>query len=170
MPKASYYRTFGAIFCLTLAAGCARLNSGDSGDPDGGISITWKVDDGGKGLVGEIFDLLDLDGSTGATLDTIDLDSRTSLPERILVENLDVPNRLFSAGFPNNPNLLRWFGLRFRGRIVLPSTGDYTFRLISDDGSQLFLDDNPVPVIDHGMEHEATAKDSVSKEWNAGSH
>ncbi len=45
------------------------------------------------------------------------------------------------------------------GYVNIPTAGSYTFRLISDDGSRLFIDDNVV--INHDGLHGATAKDGA---------
>ena len=48
------------------------------------------------------------------------------------------------------------FGLEFTGSINIPATGTYTFSLISDDGSKLFIDDKTVVDNDgkHGEKEE----------------
>lgn len=53
------------------------------------------------------------------------------------------------------------------GTISVPEDGTYTFRLTSDDGSKLFIDDEVV--IDHDGLHEATPKDG-EVELTAGAH
>ena len=48
---------------------------------------------------------------------------------------------VFDIGLGSVPK--RWdnYGLQFKCAITIPSSGDYTFSLASDDGSKLFLDD-----------------------------
>ncbi|MEH0939110.1 family 16 glycoside hydrolase [Micromonospora psammae] len=45
------------------------------------------------------------------------------------------------------------------GNVNIPSAGDYTFRLISDDGSRLLIDDSVV--VNHDGLHPATPKDGT---------
>ncbi|MSU33774.1 MAG: hypothetical protein EXS36_01410 [Pedosphaera sp.] len=59
------------------------------------------------------------------------------------------------------------FGLRFQGVLDVPSEGDYTFWLNSDDGSQLFLDGSRL--IDNDGEH-GLAERSVKASLPAGPH
>lgn len=59
----------------------------------------------------------------------------------LLVPNLAVTLRPFSAGFPGvQSDLVEWFAIRFAGRIVIPADGMYGFQSCSDDGSKLLID------------------------------
>ena len=51
------------------------------------------------------------------------------------------------------------FGFAFEGFVFLPSSGDYTFFLNSDDGSRLYLDGKPV--IENDGIHPMTEKSAV---------
>jgi hexosaminidase len=66
---------------------------------------------------------------------------------------------VFDIGLGSVPR--RWdnYGLQFKCAITIPSDGDYTFYLASDDGSKLFVDDKELVSNDgaHGMV-EAAAK------------
>lgn len=68
-------------------------------------------------------------------------DSTTTCPyTSLLVPNLDVPARNFSAGFPGlGENLVEWFAIRFQGFLVVEEAGSYTFETCSDDGSNLYV-------------------------------
>lgn len=69
----------------------------------------------------------------------------------------------FQPGIPNDR-----FAASFQGRILIPQTGNWTFTLISDDGSRLYLDD--VLVLDHDGLHSPIEK-SVYLPWlEAGLH
>ena len=59
------------------------------------------------------------------------------------------------------------FGLRFQGVITVPTEGDYTFWINSDDGSQLFLDG--ARLIDNDGVHPP-AERSANKRLAAGPH
>ncbi|MGW3494755.1 family 16 glycoside hydrolase [Streptomyces sp. NPDC001020] len=65
------------------------------------------------------------------------------------------------GGFVDN------FSAQASGYLVIPADGTYTFRLISDDGSRLTIDDREV--IDHDGLHAAEPKDGAV-ELTAGSH
>lgn len=58
----------------------------------------------------------------------------------ICTTKFDVPNRDYSKGFPGVPDLLEWFAIRYESVFSPPITGEYKFKLASDDGSKLFID------------------------------
>jgi hypothetical protein len=53
---------------------------------------------------------------------------------------LNVPARRFTEGFPGVSNRIEWFAIRFRGKFTVAAAGTYKFRLVSDDGSMLYID------------------------------
>lgn len=89
----------------------------------------------------------------------------------IVVPSLRVAARSFDTGFPGleetGEPLLEWFGIRFIGMISVPSSGTYTFRLNSDDGAKLYIDDRLV--IDNDGQHAPQHRDG-SIELGAGVH
>lgn len=52
----------------------------------------------------------------------------------------DVPPRRFTEGFPGVTNRFEWFAIDYNGKIYVPKTGTYAFRLGSDDASVLWID------------------------------
>jgi outer membrane protein OmpA-like peptidoglycan-associated protein len=52
----------------------------------------------------------------------------------------DVPPRRFTEGFPGVTNRFEWFAIDYKGKIYVPKTGTYAFRLGSDDASALWID------------------------------
>jgi outer membrane protein OmpA-like peptidoglycan-associated protein len=84
-----------------------------------------------------------------------------SLPSTgsIYADKWDIPSRSFTEGFPGVTDRFEWFSLTYQGTIYIPATGRYGFRLSSDDGSQLFLDDSPVIDNDgvHAMRDKSAA-------------
>jgi len=60
---------------------------------------------------------------------------------------------VFDIGLGSVPKRWGKYGLQFKCAITIPSDGDYTFYLASDDGSKLFLDDKELVNNDgaHGM-------------------
>ncbi|RYZ59379.1 MAG: hypothetical protein EOP07_04165 [Proteobacteria bacterium] len=77
----------------------------------------------------------------------------------VCMDQYNVPEREFTAGFPDVPSLFEWFALNTRTTIVAPSDGDYTFRLISDDGSKLFIDNKMI--INNDGPHQTVAKEGT---------
>ena len=53
---------------------------------------------------------------------------------------LDIPTRSFTSGFPGVTSRFEWFAIRYTGTFNVETQGDYAFRLVSDDGSRLFID------------------------------
>jgi hypothetical protein len=66
---------------------------------------------------------------------------------------LNVPPRHFTEGFPGVTNRFEWFAIDYAGRFWIEQAGTYGFRLTSDDGSKLYIDDNLV--IDNDGIHPA---------------
>src|SRR6202000_2022507 len=91
----------------------------------------------------------------------VSLKSFDSLPSSgsIFADKWDIPSRSFTEGFPGVTDRFEWFSLTYQGSIYIPVSGRYGFRLSSDDGSQLFLDDRLVIDNDgvHGMSDKSAA-------------
>jgi hypothetical protein len=70
-----------------------------------------------------------------------------------IAANLDVPVREYTKGFPTPEmqTVVEDFAVRFRGVLAVDTPGRYTFWLLSDDGSKLYIDDTLV--IDHDGIH-----------------
>ena len=62
----------------------------------------------------------------------------------IYTDSLNVAPQDFDKGFPGITDRNEWFGIDYTGRIWIETEGEYRFRLLSDDGSRLFLDDKLV--------------------------
>ncbi len=58
----------------------------------------------------------------------------------IYTKVLDIPTRSFTSGFPGVTDRFEWFAIRYTGVFNVDTVGDYAFRLVSDDGSRLFID------------------------------
>ncbi len=76
----------------------------------------------------------------------------------IFAESFNIPQRAFESGFPNVSQCIEWFALRFSGdiRISNSQAGYYTFKLTSDDGSRLIIDNVTIVSNDgvHGTKAE----------------
>jgi len=59
----------------------------------------------------------------------------------LIVGNLDVPNHTFTQGFPGVPSLTEWFGIQFKGSLIIPTSQTCSFKLTADDGANLYIDD-----------------------------
>ncbi|HUH02285.1 MAG TPA: PA14 domain-containing protein [Kofleriaceae bacterium] len=90
----------------------------------------------------------------------------------ITVPALKVTARRFDAGFPgleaSGEKLLEWFAIRFEGALMVPSDGEYTLRVVSDDGAKVYLDG--ALVIDNDGVHAPRARDSARLQLTAGRH
>jgi hypothetical protein len=80
---------------------------------------------------------------------------------------LNVPARRFTDGFPGVSRRVEWFSIRYRGKLNVTSAGTYKFRMISDDGSLLFIDGRRV--IDNDGQHAPRSSEGSLK-LDAGLH
>jgi hypothetical protein len=61
--------------------------------------------------------------------------------ELLCVDRLAVGVRNGPPGFPGVTGRFEWFGIDFHGTVLVTAPGVYTFRLASDDGARLYVDD-----------------------------
>ncbi len=59
---------------------------------------------------------------------------------KVCMDQYNIATRDWTAGFPGVANLFEWFGLQTKATLIVPTTGSYTLRLTSDDGSKLYID------------------------------
>jgi hypothetical protein len=59
----------------------------------------------------------------------------------IYARELDVPTTDWQEGFPGISNRFEWFAIEYTGLIRAHHEGHYALRLVSDDGSKLYVDD-----------------------------
>jgi len=69
---------------------------------------------------------------------------------------LNVKTQRFNGQFPGTKLKKDWFAIVYKGQYKAKSPGNYTFRLKSDDGSKLFVDNKLL--IDNGGLHNTKAK------------
>ena len=102
-----------------------------------------------NGLTGKIYLL---------PVNTIKLpDFDTMEPVNIIyTDSINIPPRSWSAGFPGLWDRFEWFALEYTGFFKANKEGEYVFRLLSDDGSKLFIDDSLI--INNDGLHGAYAK------------
>jgi outer membrane protein OmpA-like peptidoglycan-associated protein len=130
--------------------------------PHEGFGSVEKMD---VGMEGKIFLL----PNTPDNQYLVSLKSFDSLPSSgsIFADKWDIPSRSFTEGFPGVTDRFEWFSLTYQGSIYIPVSGRYDFRLSSDDGSQLFLDDRLV--IDNDGVHAMSDK-SAAVSLQQGNH
>ena len=58
----------------------------------------------------------------------------------IYTNRLNIQPRHFTRGFPGVTNRDEWFAIDYTGRFYISNPSKYSFALISDDGSKLFID------------------------------
>ena len=75
--------------------------------------------------------------------DTAGLPDFTKLKPKgnIYTTSLNVPPQDFRQGFPGVTNRFEWFAIDYSGRFWIQTPGLYRFRLTSDDGARLYIDD-----------------------------
>src|SRR3954463_14696855 len=110
------------------------------------------------GLVGEYFDLAD----PVEDFPKIAADKKPTI-KRV---DKDISFRSTEQTFPGT-KLQSHFAIRWTGKIKLPSDGQYTFYLESDDGSRLLIDGKKV--LDNGGLHEMQESDETIQ-LTAGEH
>ena len=63
---------------------------------------------------------------------------------RVATNQLNIPSRSFESGFPGITDRFEWFGIEYRGVCQFARSGTYEFRLESDDGSRLYVNETLV--------------------------
>lgn len=58
----------------------------------------------------------------------------------IYTTSLNIPLQNFREGFPGVTKRFEWFAIDYTGRFWIEKGGEYTFSLLSDDGSNLYID------------------------------
>jgi hypothetical protein len=69
----------------------------------------------------------------------------------VYTDTLDIPERQYSDGFPGVTDRSDWFLIDYTGEFTVTGYGTYVFRLHSDDGSYLYVDD--ALIIDNDGKH-----------------
>ena len=82
--------------------------------------------------------------------------STLSPQSKVYTSSLNIPERAWSEGFPGVRGINEWFGIDYRGNFTVKQDGKYTFRLSSDDGSKLYIDDKLI--INNDGTHPTSSK------------
>jgi outer membrane protein OmpA-like peptidoglycan-associated protein len=78
----------------------------------------------------------------------------------IYTNTLNITERDLTYDFPGVPNRRMWFGIVYKAMFELEEGGKYEFRLVSDDGSALWIDRKSV-IVNDGI-HPMTARQKVT--------
>ena len=136
---------------ILLSLSMAFADDGDFG------SKRWAS----QGLVGTIYSLPE--GTRSLPDDWSALEPEGT----IYTDIINVPPRAWTEGFPGVTDRSEWFAIVYTGYFLDPDGGCYTLRLLSDDGSRLFIDEELV--IDHNGLHAPSSR-SEEACWGAGLH
>ena len=79
----------------------------------------------------------------------------------VYTSELNVPDHDFTQGFPGVTNRFEWFAIDYTGNFWVEKPGKYTWALLSDDGSKLYIDGHQV--IDNDGTHAARGYAAVDK-------
>jgi hypothetical protein len=142
-----------ALLAAVTGAGVAQEPAAPKAEPPETASFGTTVVVPG-GLRGDIYFIHD---------DTVVLPNFKKLEPvgTIWTSRLNVPPRHWRDGFPGITTRFEWFALDFNGRFWIETPGRYTFALLSDDGSRLYIDDKPI--IDNDCQHTPDIRKSAVK-------
>jgi len=153
-------RKLSLCLCFTLALALPNVGHSQAAPavgcpaPQGAFGSIQKMD---VSMEGKIL-LLPKKPDNAGLVKLKDFDGLPSTGS-VFTDKWDIPSRSFTEGFPGVTDRFEWFSLDYQGRIYIPVTGKYKFRLSSDDGSKLFLDNNLV--IDDDGVHMMTDKSAT---------
>src|SRR5262249_21204752 len=85
----------------------------------------------------------------------------------LYVNSLDIPKQSFTGGFAGIASRTTWFAIRYDGHFTVAAPGNYAFELVSDDGSNLYIDNNLV-IANDGQHPSQTVVANVN--LGAGKH
>lgn len=85
----------------------------------------------------------------------------------LYTKNLNIAPRAFADGFPGVTTKSDWFEIRYEGNFVVPAAGTYVFRVLSDDGALVYIDDQKV-LDDDGIHTPTEVRGT--KDLTPGSH
>ena len=111
-------------------------------------------------LVGKLYQL-------PANSDRVPNFSQVKYLKDVCLKQLDVIDRDFTEGFPGIAGLVEWFALDIIWRVNVPEDGMYTFFINSDDGSNLYIDNQLVINNDGLHPHEEKQQlTKITKGWH----
>ena len=146
----------GLVLLGLLLLGACRSNSNtataqhtDSTTRSFGDSVPIS-----NGLLGRVYLLPD------TTHWLPDFDTLTPVDNPIYANEINIPWQKWSSGFPGLRDRVEWFGIEYTGSFKPAKAGKYIFKLISDDGSKLFIDGKKV-IDNDGIHMEWAGRDTI---------
>jgi hypothetical protein len=143
-----------AATIFLLAAACKQQpgqNTGRKNDSTTSFGDSIPVS---HGLMARVYLLPD------TTKKLPDFDTMQPLDHPIYASEINVPWQKWSSGFPGLRGRFEWFGLEYTGNFKPNKAGVYLFKLISDDGSKLYIDDRLV-IDNDGIHAEWAGRDTL---------
>src|ERR1700722_7182901 len=89
-----------------------------------------------------------------------DFDTMTPVDNPIYANEINIPWQKWTSGFPGLRDRVEWFGIEYTGSFKPAKAGTYIFKLISDDGSKLFIDGKKV-IDNDGIHMEWAGRDTL---------
>jgi hypothetical protein len=143
-------------FLLVLAAIPALAQKPELPKPDESVPVFGTTFVLPSGLKGEIYNI----HRTSKRLPNF----RKMKPVgAIYTASLNVPPQDFDRGFPGVTRKIEWFAIDFQGRFWIQNPGGYRFVLTSDDGANLYIDDQLL-IDNDGLHPPETKEGSVNLE------
>lgn len=146
---------------IRVGSGTPIVDSAPSPAPS--PTTPLQEDTGQSGLVGKVYPL-----PNGQS----ELPNFSEIAEQsigtLVAPNVDVPSQDFRTGFPGVEDRIEWFAIRFEGSVVISTPGNYEFKLLSDDGSRLFIDKKLT--VDHDGLQASTTATSEPIALSSGAH
>jgi hypothetical protein len=152
-PTAPGLVLFGLLLLL-LGACNGKSNSSTSQQND---STTRSFGDSvpiSNGLLGRVYLLPD------TTHWLPDFDTMTPVDNPVYANEINIPWQKWTSGFPGLRDRVEWFGIEYTGSFKPTKAGTYIFKLISDDGSKLFIDGKKV-IDNDGIHMEWAGRDTL---------
>ncbi len=79
----------------------------------------------------------------------------------LFVSEINVADRSWNNGFPELPEIFEWFAIEYKTIFRINQDGNYKFRLVSDDGSKLYIDQKLI--VDNDGVHQFIAQSGSVK-------
>jgi hypothetical protein len=145
-----------AVLVRALAAQIAPVPLPDDNLPVFGTTVVVP-----GGFCGEIYDLRENAGKLPNFRKLEPLGA-------IYTTALNVPLREWTTGFPGVTQRFEWFAIDYRARFWIETPGEYQFSLVSDDGSELYIDGKRV-INNNGL-HDSKLAKTAKVALNRGIH